>query len=123
LSERSSLHSPDDLSDVSDNDSSFVGDGTQSPSDVHYRAGDEKRFCLDLAKHQELLVDSQKINQSLKRCLSWTEELIQEGKRALEYKVHVSDIEIGGRVLMSDELGESARALLSSVVQIPVEEE
>ncbi|KAN0072709.1 hypothetical protein V8E54_008823 [Elaphomyces granulatus] len=123
LSERSSLHSPDDLSDVSDNDSSFVGDGTQSPSDVHYRAGDEKRFCLDLAKHQELLVDSQKINQSLKRCLSWTEELIQEGRRALEYKVHVSDIEIGGRVLMSDELGESARALLSSAVQIPVEEE
>lgn len=130
LSERSSLHSPDELSDVSDNDSSFVGDGTQSPNaaahNTHHRASDEKRFFLDLAKHQELLIDSQKINQSLKRCLSWTEELIQEGKRALEYKVHVSDIEIGGRVLVSDELGEngqSARALLSSAREISMKEE
>lgn len=63
------------------------------------RKRDEKRLQLDLTKHQELLVDSQKINQSLKRCLDWTEVLIKEGKKALDYNVKVSDVELGGRVL------------------------
>ena len=44
------------------------------------------------------------MNQSLKRCLGWTEELINEGKKALEYHVRVSDVELGGRVLAPDEL-------------------
>ncbi|RFU30898.1 hypothetical protein B7463_g5454, partial [Scytalidium lignicola] len=48
--------------------------------------------------------NSQRMNQSLKRCLSWTEELIKEGKKALSYSVRVSDIELGGRVLAPDEV-------------------
>ncbi len=63
------------------------------------RKRDEKRLQLDLTKHQELLIDSQKMNQSIKRCLSWTEALIKEGQKALEYHVRVSDVEFGGRVL------------------------
>lgn len=63
------------------------------------RRKDEKRLQLDLTKHQELLIDSQKMNQSIKRCLSWTEALINEGQKALEYSVRVSDVEFGGRVL------------------------
>lgn len=63
------------------------------------RKRDEKRLELDLTKHRELLVDSQKINQSLKRCLDWTEVLIKEGKKALDYHVRVSEVELGGRVL------------------------
>ncbi|KAK0391656.1 hypothetical protein NLU13_1155 [Sarocladium strictum] len=63
------------------------------------RKRDEKRLQLDLTKHQELLIDSQKINQSLKRCLDWTEVLIKEGKKALDYHVSVSEVELGGRVL------------------------
>ncbi|KAM0329288.1 hypothetical protein ACHAQA_004593 [Verticillium albo-atrum] len=63
------------------------------------RKRDERRLQLDLSKHRELLVDSQKINQSIKRCLSWTEELIKDGKKALEYKVRVSDVELAPRVL------------------------
>ncbi|KKA23505.1 hypothetical protein T310_2474 [Rasamsonia emersonii CBS 393.64] len=110
-----------------DNESSAEGeDGTGSPNssadrDTRVRASDEKRFLLDLAKHQELLADSQKMNQSLKRCLGWTEELIREGKKALEYHVHVNDVEIGGRVLAPDEVGEevtSGRALLSPAAEI-----
>ncbi|OLN92806.1 hypothetical protein CCHL11_06740 [Colletotrichum chlorophyti] len=58
------------------------------------RTRDEKRLRLDLTKHRELLVDSQKINQSIKRCLNWTEELIKEGKKALEYSVRPSDVEM-----------------------------
>lgn len=60
---------------------------------------DERRLKLDLTKHRELLVDSQKINQSLKRCLNWTEVLIKEGQKALQYEVRVSDVQFGGHVL------------------------
>ncbi len=39
------------------------------------------------------------MNQSLRRCLNWTEMLIKDGRKALEYRVRVSDVELGGRVL------------------------
>jgi hypothetical protein len=117
-SELSSIQ--DDLSESSDEDS-VVDEGVLSPDslaehDAKHRAHDEKKFMLDLARHQELLVDSQKLNQSLKRCLEWTEELIKEGRKALEYNVRVQDVELGGRVLSPEELGEfgeSGRGLLS----------
>lgn len=68
------------------------------------RRADARRLQLDLSKHQQLLIDSQKINQSLKRCLGWTEELIKDGKRALAYQVRPSDVELGGRVLAPEEV-------------------
>ncbi|CRG83475.1 hypothetical protein PISL3812_00826 [Talaromyces islandicus] len=125
ISEFSSVHSNDELSEESDNDS-FADDGTNSPNsladhDARHRVSDEKRFMLDIAKHQELLVDSQKLNQSLKRCLGLTEELINEGKKALEYNVHVSDIEVGGRVLAPEEISEElagGRGLLSPAAEM-----
>ncbi|KAH8690107.1 hypothetical protein BGW36DRAFT_390221 [Talaromyces proteolyticus] len=124
-SELSSIHSNDELSEESDNDS-FADDTTNSPGsladhDARHRVSDEKRFMLDLAKHQELLVDSQKLNQSLKRCLGLTEELIKEGKRALDYNVHVNDVEVGGRVLAPEEIADelaSGRGLLSPGAEI-----
>lgn len=118
-----SVQTPDDLSDVSDGDDEDSSDeGVMSPGslaehDAKHRVSDEKHVFTDIAKHQELLLDSQKINQSLRRCLGWTEELIKEGQKALEYNVHVNDVELGGRVLAPEELldiGESARGLLSS---------
>ncbi|KAJ5935851.1 hypothetical protein N7466_005398 [Penicillium verhagenii] len=123
-SELSSIRSNDEMSDFSDEDS-VADDGVLSPDtladhDAKHSVQDEKRFMLDLARHQEFLVDSQKLNQSLKRCLGWTEELIKEGQRALEYNVHVQDVEIGGRVLSPEELGEvgeSGRSLLSPSAQ------
>ncbi|KAK7218067.1 hypothetical protein V2G26_006070 [Clonostachys chloroleuca] len=73
------------------------------------RKQEEIRLKLDLTKHQELLVDSQKINQSIKRCLDWTEGLIKEGQKALEYKVRVSDIKFGGHVLAPPDDDEEER--------------
>ncbi|PYH91211.1 hypothetical protein BO71DRAFT_332738 [Aspergillus ellipticus CBS 707.79] len=110
-SEHSSVRSPEELSDFSDDESDSMEDGVMSPGsqaeqDPRHRASDEKRFLIDLAKHQELLADSQRLNQSLKRCLGWTEELIKEGQRALEYNVHVNDIQLGGRVLNPEEMNE-----------------
>ncbi|KAJ5782014.1 hypothetical protein N7457_003788 [Penicillium paradoxum] len=115
-----STRSREDTSDVSDEDSivdeSIMSPGSLAEHDAKHLVNDEKRVMLDLARHQEVLGDSQKMNQSLKRCLGWTEELIREGQRALEYSVHVQDIELGGRVLAPEELGEigeSRRGLLS----------
>ncbi|QQK43683.1 DNA polymerase kappa [Penicillium digitatum] len=113
--------SQDDMSDISDEDStadeSISSPGSLVEHDSKHRVSDEKHVMLDLARHQEVLVDSQRMNRSLKRCLGWTEELIKEGQRALEYNVHVQDVELGGRVLAPEELGEvaeSGRGLLSS---------
>lgn len=93
-----------DDSDYNSESESASGSSHLSPSivalrDAKHRKRDEKRLRLDLSKHQQLLIDSQKMNQSLKRCLNWTEELIKEGKKALEFQVRVSEVEIGGRVL------------------------
>ncbi|KAL9107911.1 MAG: hypothetical protein Q9227_007233 [Pyrenula ochraceoflavens] len=121
-----------DLSDITDLDneeddleSSFDGgedDSTtsQDAQDVYRRARDEKRLLLDLSKHQQMLVDSQKVSQSIRRCLTWTDELITEGQKALEHQVRVSDVEIGGRVLMHEDdtdMG-SGRALLSPAAEV-----
>ena len=108
----SDMSEDDEEEDSEEEDSSFSTDseeGSISPramaeSDARHRQRDEKRLQLDLTKHQELLIDSQKMNQSLKRCLGWTEELINEGRKALEYHVRVSDVELGGRVLAPDEV-------------------
>ncbi|KAK0982703.1 hypothetical protein LTR54_014571 [Friedmanniomyces endolithicus] len=64
---------------------------------------DQKRLRVDLAKHKDLLVQSQMMNQSLKRCLFTTEDMVREGKKALEYCVRVSDVRIGGRILTGHE--------------------
>ncbi|KXJ91297.1 hypothetical protein Micbo1qcDRAFT_64252 [Microdochium bolleyi] len=93
----------DDLDEESLSDSESTSE-SMSPSltaekDSRHRRRDEKRLRLDLSKHQEMLVDSQKLNQSILRCMSWTEELIKEGQKALDYRVRVSEIKLGGRVL------------------------
>ncbi|KAL4734814.1 hypothetical protein BDV11DRAFT_197404 [Aspergillus similis] len=121
-SELSSGQSQDELSELSDEESlldgSELGPDSIADDDSKHRSKDENRFLIDLAKHQELLADSQKMNQSLKRCLGWTEELIKEAQKALEYNVLVNDIQLGGRVLSPDELnddGEAGRGLLATV--------
>ncbi|KAL1956088.1 hypothetical protein VTO42DRAFT_7683 [Malbranchea cinnamomea] len=118
---------PGYLSDSDDNVSSVSNEGsvahsTTTEHDTQPSARDEKRFLQDLSKHKQLLIDSQKINQSLKRCLGWTENLILEAKKALDYKVKVSDVELGGRVLSPEEIEgewESGKTLLSPTTELP----
>ena len=66
-------------------------------------AKDEQRLRVDIEKHKELLVQSQMMNQSLKRCMYATEEMISDGKKALQYHVRVSDIKLGGRILTDND--------------------
>lgn len=109
------------LSDLDEGDEAGAGDGQDSLDESDFssddctesdadgdddgarmdarRKRDEMRLQLDLTKHQELLIDSQKMNHSIKRCLDWTDVLIKEGNKALAYSVRVSDVELGGRVL------------------------
>jgi hypothetical protein len=103
-----------------DSSEESVDDGSLSPgamaeSDLRHRKKDEKRLLLDLSKHQQLLIDSQKMNQSLKRCMGWTEEMINEGKKALAYTVRVSDVELGGRVLAPDEVEDGENEGMSDI--------
>ncbi|KAI1761166.1 hypothetical protein GGR53DRAFT_41848 [Hypoxylon sp. FL1150] len=121
LSEMSEAEVEDEAETKEEEEDSFdsdTGSGSLSPSimaerDAKHRKRDEARLQLDLSKHQQLLVDSQKINQSIKRCLDWTEELINEGRKALEYNVRVSDVELGGRVLDPLEEEDDERPLTS----------
>lgn len=101
------------LSDT-DSASSDVSASALAERDAKHRPRDEERLKLDLSKHQQMLIDSQKINESIKRCMDWTEELIKDGKKALEYKVRVSDVQLGGRVLDPlDEEEDNPRLLAS----------
>jgi hypothetical protein len=124
-----------DLDNSFDDDSSLLSSTSHSLQQRRRRARDEKRLMLDLSKHQQQLIDSQKMNQSIKRCLNWTEELITEGRKALEYQVKVSDVAVGGIVLTPDpdddggdgEDGEGAgtrgKGLLSTSVPLSIPDE
>ena len=100
-------------------DESVLDNSVQAEHDEVYRLRDEKRLQLDLAKHRDLLMNSQKMNESLKRCLSWTDQLIKDAQKALDYKVNASDVRLGGRVLVTEDdeeeetSREEARGLLS----------
>lgn len=101
--------SDEDEDDSEDLDSSFDDESSSlmSPtSQAKQRAKDEKRLMLDLSRHRQLLIDSEKMSQSIRRCLGWTEDLIKEGQKALNYQVKVSDVQLGGRVLTSEDVGE-----------------
>jgi len=80
-------------------DDSSLSSAAVAERDERMLAKDSKRLQLDLSRHRELLVDSQKMNQALRRCMAWTEEMILEGKKALEYRVRVDEVKLGGRVL------------------------
>ncbi|KAI7538145.1 hypothetical protein KC331_g10530 [Hortaea werneckii] len=103
----------DDLGDFSedteDEEDDDGRDEPSSPSSAQTRrdsarlAKDEKRLQRDLEKHKELLVQSQRMNQSLKRCMYATEEMMREGRKALEFSVKVEDVRLGGRILTGHE--------------------
>ncbi|EXJ64968.1 hypothetical protein A1O7_01307 [Cladophialophora yegresii CBS 114405] len=116
----SDLDEESDLSDYDDEDSSLLsndsGSLTSPSARSRQRARDEKRLMQDLSRHQQLLVDSQRLSQSIKRCLTCTDDLIREGNKALEYRVGIGDVKLGGRVLSDDELDE--RGLASGVEEV-----
>ena len=96
----------DDDSHISSFNTSPRIDSPLSPSNAAcLRAKDSQRLNVDFSRHRALLVDSQKLNQCIKRCLSRTEDLITNGKKALEYCVETHELETrGARVLLPDEL-------------------
>lgn len=93
----------DDPSDDSDGQAVTDDPLADTTARARRRARDERRLMLDLSKHQQILIDSQKLNQNIRKCLSLTETLIKDGKRALDYKVGIGDIKLGGRVLSADD--------------------
>lgn len=107
------LEDPDDFSDDDSTASSSepLSPTAQADKDARVRAEDEERLRLDLSRHRELLMDTQRMNKSLQRCLTWTEDLIKGGRKALDYRVPTTDVRIGGHVLSSDDFdGQSVQA-------------
>jgi len=96
-SDPGSLYDEGDFSD--DGSSSF----TESSDKMRRRARDEKRLMQDLQRHQQILIDSQKLTQSIQRCLNCTDELIKDGQKALAYQVEGREAKVGGRVLNPDD--------------------
>ena len=111
----------DDASDrsPSSNTSHPISNPLSPSRSSRLRNKEAKRMHLDFARHRELLVDSQKLNEAIKRCLGRTEDLINDAKKALEYHVKIGGVEThGGRVLSPDEIeegeiGQQRQGLLS----------
>ncbi|KAL8835406.1 MAG: hypothetical protein Q9170_003335 [Blastenia crenularia] len=129
LSPTSSADEAEDDNDRFSNISSGTSDDTSFPDSLSFspsfrkssipvaKGRTSRSLKVDLSAQRLLLLDSQKLNQALKRCLGRTDELITDGKRALDYKVDTGDLPmLGPRVLTSedrDEELELGRGLLS----------
>ena len=111
--------SPLDFNNEEDDNDEDILSGNSSlsatsshPSSPTSRTGrprfqDPKLPKLDLAAHRSLLLDAQKLNQSMKRCLVQSESLIASGKTALAYQARAPTPEnLGGRVLTPDDNGD-----------------
>ena len=98
----------DDIEDMVSNLSSTSGLSRPSSRTAHAghnRFQDPERIELDLAAHRALLQDSQTLNMSIKRCLEQSENLLENGKRALAYYAEAPEHEnLGPRVLTPDEV-------------------
>ncbi|CAK4029091.1 Hypothetical predicted protein [Lecanosticta acicola] len=106
--DRASGMAEEDLSESEEDASLMSGGeplspGAQANREQDRLAKDERRLRVDLDRHKELLTQSQAMNQSIKRCMYATEEMIRDGRRALEYHVRVSDVKLGGRILTGHE--------------------
>ena len=73
------------------------------------RFQDPERPALDLSAHRLLLLESQKMNQSIKRCLNHTDALIAAGRQALDYQAQVQEPEnLGPKVLTPDDYNDES---------------
>ena len=131
LDKMTSSDDSDDDSLGKDDSSAFmtsIGSRPSSPTSriPNSRFQDVTVPPLDLSAQRSLLEESQKLNQSIKRCLGRTESLLASAKRALESGTKMpSDEPLGARVLSPEELEEDAdnrrRGLLSPVQGIDVD--
>ncbi|WPG97503.1 Hypothetical protein R9X50_00028000 [Acrodontium crateriforme] len=105
LSQMSGFDAGGEFSDDDDEESTLSSEpmspGPNSRRQSDRLAKDERRLQVDLARHKELLVQSQMMNQSIKRCMYAAETMIADGEKALAYQVRVSDVKLGGRILSS----------------------
>ena len=99
--------SDEDLEDLLSSLSSTSATSHPSSPVAHARFGDPERVELDLATHRALLLDSQKLNVSIKRCLSTSESLLAAAKEALAHHEEPLQLEhLGPRVLTPDDVGD-----------------
>ena len=115
----SDLDDEDDLSNLSTSPSSRPSSRTNRS--VNSKFKDIKIVPLDFSAQRSLLLSGQKLNQSIKQCLAYSESLLTSTKQALDQRVNATDMEhVGPKVLTSDEDEDSVidrrQGLLSPVV-------
>lgn len=108
----------DDVENRVSNPSTTSSPIAQSARSARSRFQDPEPPTLDLTAHKTLLLESQKLNQSIKRCLNTTSTLLTTGKAALDHRPLAPSTEnLGPKVLTPDELDdappEQGRGLLS----------
>ncbi len=110
--DHSSAAYDDNGSDLDSTDDTSLPESSFSPSTrpsflpILTRLKKSSKPFLDLSRQRNLLIDSQKLNQTLKRCLGRTEEMIADAKKALEFTVRIDELEpLRGRVLTPDDEG------------------
>ncbi|MCJ1279076.1 hypothetical protein MMC21_006898 [Puttea exsequens] len=108
----------DDLTSNLSSTSNKLGPLSPESRASQSRFQDPARIELDLAAHKALLLDSQKLNTSIKRCLMQSEDLLSSGKKALEHHARREEPEsLAPRVLTPDDVDddnlEHGRGLLS----------
>ena len=94
----------DILSGISSPSASSSHPSSPTSRAARTRFQDPTRIKIDLAVHRTLLLDGQKLNQSIARCLAQSESLITSAKTALAYQARAPTPEnLGGRVLTPDD--------------------
>jgi hypothetical protein len=85
---------------------SVTGELDEGESEISNRSQDA--LIHPLAVHEDFLMSRQVKHDAflIVDTVLGIMQLIKEGQRALEYNVHVQDVELGGRVLAPEELGE-----------------
>ena len=97
----------DELSNLSTSPSSHSSSQANRSSGVKFK--DVKIVPLDLTVQHDLLLSSQKLNQSIKVCLDNSELLLITAKQALKTPINSTDVEnIGPKVLTPDEVEDEA---------------
>lgn len=64
---------------------------------------ESRRMNLDLTKHKDLLIENQRVNQSMHKCLCVVDQLVEDGNKALQYRPRTTDLTVRQNMVDTDE--------------------
>jgi len=70
---------------------------------LHTQKLENRRMNLDLTRHKDLLIENQRVNQSMHKCLCVVDQLIEDASKALHYRPRTSEFTVRQYMIGSDE--------------------